>query len=133
MAGGVGSRFWPMSTAEKPKQFIDVLGVGRTLLQLTFDRFEGLCDPKNVWVVTNKKYIDIVHEQLPQVPGLGISPGEENGNPLQYSCLKNPMDRGVWWTMVPGVTESRTGLSDWTRMHMHVYIKEWLQEGVSIR
>lgn len=68
MAGGVGSRFWPMSTAEKPKQFIDVLGVGRTLLQLTFDRFEGICDPKNVWVVTNKKYVDIVCEQLPQIP-----------------------------------------------------------------
>ena len=46
MAGGVGSRFWPMSTIEKPKQFIDVLGTGRTLLQLTFDRFEGICDPE---------------------------------------------------------------------------------------
>ena len=68
MAGGVGSRFWPMSTAEKPKQFIDVLGVGRTLLQLTLDRFEGICNSKNVWVVTNKKYVDIVHEQLPQIP-----------------------------------------------------------------
>ena len=68
MAGGVGSRFWPMSTADRPKQFIDVLGVGRTLLQLTFDRFAGICDPNNVWVVTNKKYADIVHEQLPEVP-----------------------------------------------------------------
>ena len=68
MAGGVGSRFWPMSTAEKPKQFIDVLGVGRTLLQLTLDRFEGICNPENVWVVTNKKYAAIVHEQLPEVP-----------------------------------------------------------------
>ena len=47
MAGGVGSRFWPMSTEEKPKQFIDVLGTGRTLLQLTFDRFEGICAPEN--------------------------------------------------------------------------------------
>ena len=61
MAGGVGSRFWPMSTEEKPKQFIDVLGTGRTLLQLTFDRFEGICDPENVWVVTNKKYAALVH------------------------------------------------------------------------
>ena len=51
MAGGVGSRFWPMSTAEKPKQFIDVLGTGRSLLQLTFDRFQGVCNPENVWVV----------------------------------------------------------------------------------
>ena len=62
MAGGIGSRFWPMSTAERPKQFIDVLGVGRSLLQLTIDRFEGICDPGNIWVVTNAKYAEIVHE-----------------------------------------------------------------------
>ncbi|MCH3995898.1 MAG: mannose-1-phosphate guanylyltransferase [Prevotella sp.] len=68
MAGGVGSRFWPMSTIERPKQFIDVLGVGRSLLQLTYDRFEGICDPQNVWVVTNKRYADIVKEQLPEIP-----------------------------------------------------------------
>ena len=68
MAGGVGSRFWPMSTAEKPKQFIDVLGVGRTLIQLTYDRFESICPPENVWVVTNKNYVDIVKEQLPEIP-----------------------------------------------------------------
>ena len=68
MAGGVGSRFWPMSTPEKPKQFIDVLGVGRTLLQLTVDRFKGICDIGNTWVVTNKIYKDIVKEQLPLLP-----------------------------------------------------------------
>ena len=68
MAGGVGSRFWPMSTSDKPKQFIDVLGTGQSLLQLTYDRFDGVCPPENVWVVTNKKYFDIVHEQLPNVP-----------------------------------------------------------------
>lgn len=80
MAGGVGSRFWPMSTADCPKQFIDVLGVGRTLLQLTFDRFAGICDPQNVWVVTNKKYAGIVHEQLPEVPQENI---------LQEPCRRN--------------------------------------------
>lgn len=68
MAGGIGSRFWPMSTEERPKQFIDVLGVGRSLLQLTFDRFKGICPPENVWVLTNRNYADIVHEQLPEVP-----------------------------------------------------------------
>ncbi len=67
MAGGVGSRFWPMSTPEKPKQFIDVLGTGRTLLQLTADRFSGICPPENVWVVTAEKYRDIVKEQLPEI------------------------------------------------------------------
>ena len=68
MAGGIGSRFWPMSTDERPKQFIDVLGVGRSLLQLTMDRFEGVIDKENIWVVTNKKYADVVKEQLPEMP-----------------------------------------------------------------
>lgn len=72
MAGGVGSRFWPMSTTEKPKQFIDVLGVGRSLLQLTFDRFKGICSPENVWVVTNRNYKDLVLEQLPEIPVTNI-------------------------------------------------------------
>lgn len=80
MAGGVGSRFWPMSTEDKPKQFIDVLGVGRSLLQLTFDRFEGLCPPENVWILTNQKYADLVHEQLPEVPV---------GNILREPCRRN--------------------------------------------
>lgn len=68
MAGGVGSRFWPMSTSDCPKQFIDVLGTGRTLMQLTYDRFKGICEPQNVWIVTNADYVNIVHEQLPEVP-----------------------------------------------------------------
>lgn len=80
MAGGVGSRFWPMSTPEKPKQFIDVLGVGRSLLQLTFDRFKGLCIPENVWVVTNHSYKDLVKEQLPEIPV---------GNILCEPCRRN--------------------------------------------
>ena len=67
MAGGIGSRFWPMSTDERPKQFIDILGVGRTLLQLAYDRFEGLCPLENVWVVTNRKYETLVREQLPDI------------------------------------------------------------------
>ncbi|MBP5277030.1 MAG: mannose-1-phosphate guanylyltransferase [Prevotella sp.] len=72
MAGGVGSRFWPMSTAEKPKQFIDVLGVGKSLLQLTMERFDGICAPENVWVVTNKDYAEMVKEQLPEIPVTNI-------------------------------------------------------------
>lgn len=72
MAGGVGSRFWPMSTTERPKQFIDVLGVGRSLLQLTFDRFKGICPAENVWVLTNKSYESLVREQLPEVPTTNI-------------------------------------------------------------
>lgn len=68
MAGGVGSRFWPMSTPERPKQFIDVLGCGKTLLQLTAERFEGICPPENIWVVTSESYAPIVEEQLPDMP-----------------------------------------------------------------
>ena len=72
MAGGVGSRFWPMSTTEKPKQFIDVLGVGKTLIQLTVERFGDLVAPENIWVVTNQKYAPIVEEQLPNIPKANI-------------------------------------------------------------
>lgn len=68
MAGGVGSRFWPLSTPEYPKQFIDILGCGRTLIQLTVDRFKDICPMSNFWVVTNAKYVDIVKQQLPDIP-----------------------------------------------------------------
>lgn len=67
MAGGVGSRFWPMSTEKNPKQFIDVLGVGRSLLQLTRDRFESVVPHDNIWVVTNRKYVHMVQQQLPDM------------------------------------------------------------------
>ncbi len=67
MAGGVGSRFWPMSTPECPKQFIDIMGVGKSLLQLTYDRFSGLVPKENVWVLTNKNYGELVAEQLPDI------------------------------------------------------------------
>lgn len=80
MAGGIGSRFWPMSTEERPKQFIDVLGVGRTLIQMTLDRFRGVCPIENVWIVTNAHYADLVHEQLPDVPVDHI---------LQEPCRRN--------------------------------------------
>ena len=80
MAGGVGSRFWPMSTAEKPKQIIDVLGTGKTLLQLTVERFGALIDPKNIWVVTNRDYVNIVRQQLPDMPV---------GNILCEPCRRN--------------------------------------------
>lgn len=72
MAGGVGSRFWPMSTPDYPKQFVDVFGTGRTFIQMTYDRFKGIVEPENVWVVTSDKYADIVKEQLPDVPTSNI-------------------------------------------------------------
>ena len=68
MAGGIGSRFWPMSVPEYPKQFIDVLGMGRSLLQMTVDRLLPICPIENIWVVTSEKYVQIVREQLPDMP-----------------------------------------------------------------
>ena len=91
MAGGIGSRFWPMSTPECPKQFIDVMGCGRTLIQLTADRFDGICPRENVWVVTSEKYIDIVREQLPEIPESNIlaEPCARNTAPcIAYACWK---------------------------------------------
>ncbi len=68
MAGGIGSRFWPVSSEDRPKQFIDVLGCGKSLLQLTYDRFVGICPKENFWVLTSEKYAPLVKEQLPDIP-----------------------------------------------------------------
>lgn len=68
MAGGIGSRLWPLSTPDVPKQFIDVLGVGRSLIQLTADRFAPVCAPDHFWVVTGERYAALVKQQLPQIP-----------------------------------------------------------------
>ena len=68
MAGGVGSRLWPVSTPETPKQFIDLLGVGKSLIQLTVERFLPVCDMSRIWVVTSRKYVETVREQLPLIP-----------------------------------------------------------------
>lgn len=65
MAGGIGSRFWPMSTPQHPKQFLDVLGIGRTLIQMTFDRLNTLVPAENIYVVTNASYAGLVKKQLP--------------------------------------------------------------------
>ncbi|MCQ2067718.1 MAG: mannose-1-phosphate guanylyltransferase [Bacteroidaceae bacterium] len=89
MAGGVGSRFWPLSTPEFPKQFIDILGCGRTLIQLTVDRFKGICADENYWVVTNKAYVDIVKEQIPGIPAEHIlaEPAARNTAPcIAWAC-----------------------------------------------
>ena len=72
MAGGVGTRFWPMSTTSNPKQFLDILGTGKTLIQQTFDRFKDLCPPENIFVVTSDIYQNLVAEQLPNLPPQNI-------------------------------------------------------------
>ena len=80
MAGGIGSRFWPMSTPAMPKQFIDVMGCGKTLIQMTADRFLPICKSENIWVVTSAAYVDIVRQQLPFVP---------ESNILAEPCARN--------------------------------------------
>ncbi|MDD4374990.1 MAG: mannose-1-phosphate guanylyltransferase [Bacteroidales bacterium] len=67
MAGGIGARFWPMSKTSRPKQFLDILGIGKSLLQMTFDRFTRLCPPENIYIVTNELYRNQVQEQLPVI------------------------------------------------------------------
>ena len=89
MAGGVGSRFWPLSTPEYPKQFIDILGCGRTLIQLTVDRFQGICPMRNFWVVTNAAYMEILRQQLPEIPAEHIlaEPAARNTAPcIAWAC-----------------------------------------------
>ena len=91
MAGGIGSRFWPMSTPECPKQFIDVMGCGKTMIQATVERFAPLCPMENFWVVTGAAYVDIVREQLPDIPSENIlaEPCARNTAPcIAYACWK---------------------------------------------
>lgn len=91
MAGGIGSRFWPMSTPEMPKQFIDIFGNGRTLIQMTVDRFQPICSYDNMWIVTGERYVDIVKRQLPEIPTENIlaEPEARNTAPcIAYACWK---------------------------------------------
>ena len=68
MAGGIGSRLYPLSTPEKPKQFLDLLGTGKTLIQMTYERFLRVDENADFWVVTSGQYAGFVREQLPQLP-----------------------------------------------------------------
>lgn len=91
MAGGIGTRFWPLSKINKPKQFIDVLGVGESLLQMTFNRFERICPRENIYIVTSNIYTDLVNEQIPNLdPNQIISePSRRNTAPcIAYANFK---------------------------------------------
>ncbi len=80
MAGGVGSRFWPSSKASNPKQFIDILGVGETLFQTTFNRLARLIPVENIYVLTNARYVDTIKEQIPHIKDEQIVPEPEMRN-----------------------------------------------------
>lgn len=90
MAGGIGSRFWPLSTQTKPKQFLDILGTGKTLLQQTYDRMKKVIDPENILIVTNKQYKELVAEQLPELAeeNILLEPSRRNTAPcICYSTF----------------------------------------------
>ncbi|MCQ2218635.1 MAG: mannose-1-phosphate guanylyltransferase [Paludibacteraceae bacterium] len=91
LAGGVGSRFWPYSTTSEPKQFLDFLGTGRSLLQMTYDRVCKVVDKENVYISTNRKYKDLIREQLPSLPESNIlfEPSVRNTAPcIAYAMYK---------------------------------------------
>jgi len=91
MAGGIGSRFWPMSKSTMPKQFIDILGTGRTFLQETYDRFMAVCPDENFYVVTSSDYKDLVLKQLPELheSQVLLEPLRRNTAPcLAYACYR---------------------------------------------
>ena len=93
LAGGIGSRLWPVSRKELPKQFLDWFGTGRTLLQQTYDRFRKIIDTKHIFIVTNEHYADLVREQLPDV--------------AQDRILKEPIRRNT----LPSVAWATTCIS----------------------
>ncbi|HRE52815.1 MAG TPA: mannose-1-phosphate guanylyltransferase [Flavitalea sp.] len=91
MAGGIGSRFWPMSRTSFPKQFLDILNIGKTLIQTTFERFASFIPTENIYVVTSNEYVDIVKNQLPQLPLQNIlaEPSRKNTAPcIAYTAFK---------------------------------------------
>lgn len=91
MAGGVGTRFWPVSRVTKPKQFLDILGLGESLLQMTYKRFSNIMPESNIYIVTNEAYRDLIKEQLPNINDNQIlgEPVAKNTAPcIAYACYK---------------------------------------------
>jgi mannose-1-phosphate guanylyltransferase len=91
MAGGAGTRFWPCSRSNRPKQFLDFFGTGRTLLQQTFDRFAKIIPTENIFIASNKQYKDLILEQLPMRTEnqLLLEPARRNTAPcIAYASFK---------------------------------------------
>ncbi len=100
MAGGVGSRFWPMSTSQFPKQFHDVMGSGYTLIQKTFNRLKNVVPSHQIYILTNERYIDLVAEQLPEInlDQIISEPAMRNTAPcILYAALKIKKMRRVFF------------------------------------
>ena len=91
MAGGIGSRFWPLSRVNYPKQFLDILGTGKTLIQHTFERFRTFVPVENIYVITANEYLNVTREQLPDLPKENIlgEPYRKNTAPcIAYISFK---------------------------------------------
>jgi len=105
MAGGIGSRFWPSSTAERPKQFLDILGVGKSLIQMTFERCVRTVPADQILVITNMRYRTLVMEHLPDlpVPNILCEPSMNNTGPaVAYAALRiRAMDSDAVFAMLP--------------------------------
>jgi mannose-1-phosphate guanylyltransferase len=101
MAGGVGSRFWPKSRNHFPKQFIDILGIGKSLLQLTYERFEKICPKENIYILSNQQYLGLIQEQLPEIEvnNVLLEPSRNNTAPCiayaSYKILKQNPDANI--------------------------------------
>ena len=124
MAGGLGSRFWPICSIDNPKQFIDVVGLGRSMLQLTFDRYAHLCPRENIVVVTGEPYTDRVREQQP-----GLLPYQVLAEPLRRNtapCIAYAA--AVIGQMDPGATLIVTP-SDHAIFHREAFVAD-LQQAV---
>ena len=87
LAGGIGTRLWPASRQQMPKQFLDILGTGETLLQATYKRYAKFIDKENIIVMSNERYKDITMQQLPQLP---------TGNLLLEPMRRNTVPSVVW-------------------------------------
>ncbi len=101
MAGGVGSRFWPKSRNHFPKQFIDILGIGKSLLQLTYERFVKICPKENIYILSNQQYLGLIQEQLKgiSVNNVLLEPSRNNTAPCiayaSYKILKQNPDANI--------------------------------------
>ena len=105
MAGGVGSRFWPSSRERLPKQFLDIVGVGKSLIRLTFERFEKIIPAERILVVTNKTYKSLVMEHIPEIPERNIitEPSRNNTGPcVAYTALRlQAIDKNASFVIAP--------------------------------
>lgn len=101
MAGGIGSRFWPKSRQHFPKQFIDIFGIGRSLLQLTYSRFLNICSPENIYILGNEQYKGLIKDQIPGIEDANIllEPSRNNTAPCiayaTYKILKSNADANI--------------------------------------